>query len=45
MVGRAEERVAVVHMHERMQQRAVLRLDAGAGGDEDEPCSSFYCLH
>ena len=36
VVGRTEERVAVAHVYERVEKRAVLRLDAGAGGDEDE---------
>ena len=37
MVIRAEERVAVVHVYDRVEKRAVLCLDARAGRDEDEP--------
>ena len=37
VVVRPEERVAVVHVDDRVEKSAVLRLDARAGRDEDKP--------
>ena len=36
VVFRAEERIAVAHVDDRVEERAVLRLHAGAGRHEDE---------